>query len=159
MIDPVTAFAAAQAAFSMTKKLIGAGREIHDVTSELGKWYEACSDLTKAESQRKSPKLLEKMSQGSESIEREALDIIVRKKQLFEKEKEIKFLLDYRYGPGTYKQMSDLRKQIREERERTVYRAMEAKRQIVNNCAITALSFGILGVLGGGIYLLMLALQ
>ena len=158
MIDPVTAFAAAQAAFSMTKKLIGAGREIHDVTSELGKWYEACSDLTKAESQRKSPKLLEKMSQGSESIEREALDIIVRKKQLFEKEKEIKFLLDYRYGPGTYKQMSDLRKQIREERERTVYRAMEAKRQIVNNCAITALSFGILGVLGGGIYLLILAL-
>ena len=158
MIDPVTAFAAAQAAFSMTKKLIGAGREIHDITSELGKWYEACSDLTKAESQRKSPKLLEKMSQGSESIEREALDIIVRKKQLFEKEKEIKFLLDYRYGPGTYKQMSDLRKQIREERERTVYRAMEAKRQIVNNCAITALSFGILGVLGGGIYLLILAL-
>ena len=158
MIDPVTAFAAAQAAFSMTKKLIGAGREIHDVTSELGKWYEACSDLTKAESQRKSPKLLETMSQGSESIEREALDIIVRKKQLFEKEKEIKFLLDYRYGPGTYKQMSDLRKQIREERERTVYRAMEAKRQIVNNCAITALSFGILGVLGGGIYLLILAL-
>ena len=158
MIDPVSAFAAAQAAFSMTKKLIGAGREIHAITSELGKWYEACSDLTKAESQRKSPKLLEKMSQGSESIEREALDIIVRKKQLFEKEKEIKFLLDYRYGPGTYKQMSDLRKQIREERERTVYRAMEAKRQIVNNCAITALSFGILGVLGGGIYLLILAL-
>ena len=158
MIDPVTAFAAAQAAFSMTKKLIGAGREIHDITSELGKWYEACSDLTKAESQRKSPKLLEKMSQGSESIEREALDIIVRKKQLFEKEKEIKFLLDYRYGPGTYKQMSDLRKQIREERERTVYRAMEAKRQIASNCAITALSFGILGVLGGGIYLLILAL-
>lgn len=158
MIDPVTAFAAAQAAFSMTKKLIGAGREIHDVTSELGKWYEACSDLTKAESQRKSPKLLETMSQGSKSIEREALDIIVRKKQLFEKEKEIKFLLDYRYGPGTYKQMSDLRKQIREERERTVYRAMEAKRQIASNCAITALSFGILGVLGGGIYLLILAL-
>jgi len=158
MIDPVTAFAAAQAAFSMTKKLIGAGREIHDITSELGKWYEACSDLTKAESQRKSPKLLETMSQGSESIERQALDIIVRKKQLFEKEKEIKFLLDYRYGPGTYKQMSDLRKQIREERERTVYRAMEAKRQIVSNCAIGALSFGILGVLGGGIYLLMLAL-
>ena len=37
-----------------------------------------------------------------ENIEKEAMDIIVRKKTLIEKEKEIKFMLDYRFGLGTY---------------------------------------------------------
>ena len=89
MIDPVTAFAAAQAAYKGVKMLVGAGREIQDVTSQLGSWYEACADLTKAESQRKNPTLLDKMSHGETNIEREALDIIVRRKQLLQKEKEI----------------------------------------------------------------------
>ena len=54
--------------------------------------------------------------------------------------------------------MTDLRKQIRDERERTVYRHMEAKREMMNNAVILGLSLGIFGVLGGGVYLLMLAL-
>ena len=157
MIDPISAFAAAQSAFTLTKKLIGAGRELHDVSKTLGSWYEACADVTKAESQRKKPKLHEKMSQGSDSIEREALQIITHKKALLEREKEIKFLLNYRYGPNTYKEMTDLRKQIREERERTVYRAMEAKREMQQNALILALAIGIFGTLGGGMYLIALA--
>ena len=158
MIDPISAFAAAQSAFTLTKKLISAGRELHDVTSTLGSWYESCADITKAESQRKNPKLHEKMSKGADSIEREALDIIVRKKALLEREKEIQFLLNYRYGPNTYKQMTDLRKQIRDERERTVYRQMEAKREMQQNLLICTLGLSIVGVLGGGVYLVALAL-
>ena len=158
MIDPVSAFAAAQAAYTVTKKLITAGRELHDVSSHIGKWYEACSDVNKAESQRRNPKTFEKMSQGSDSLEREALDLIVRRKALLEKEKEIKFLLNYRYGPNTYKEMTDLRKQIREERERTVYRAMEAKREMQQNAVICGLATLIMGTLGGGVYLIVLAL-
>jgi hypothetical protein len=34
---------------------------------------------------------------------------------------------------------------------------MEAKRQIANNAAIAALSLGIISLLGGGIYLIVLA--
>ena len=40
-----------------------------------------------------------------------------------------------------------------------VYKAMEAKRQIQNNMAIGGLSLGIIGVLGGGIYLIFLGLN
>ena len=54
-----------------------------------------------------------------------------------------------------YDEMLGMRRQIRKEREETVYAAMEAKRQIANNVAILGLSLGIVGVLGGGIYLLM----
>ena len=36
MIDPITAFAAANAAFKGVKMLVGAGREIQDVSQQLG---------------------------------------------------------------------------------------------------------------------------
>jgi hypothetical protein len=159
MIDPVTAFAAANAAFKGVKMLVGAGREMQDVSQQLGKWYSAVADISRAETQRKQPTWLDKVSQGSENIEQQAMDIVVRKKTLIEKEKEIKFMLDFRFGPGTYDEMLNMRRQIRKEREETVYRAMESKRQIQNNMAIGGLSLGILCMLGGGVYLIMLATQ
>jgi len=139
--------------------LIGAGREMQDVSKQLGQWYGAVADITRAESQRKNPTWLDKRTIGTDNIEKEALDIIIRKKTLFEKEKEIKFMLDYRFGLGTYEEMLGMRRQIRKEREETVYAAMETRRQIANNAAIGGLSLGIISVLGGGIYLIVLATQ
>ena len=68
-------------------------------------------------------------------------------------------MLDYRFGLGTYDEMLGMRRKIRAEREDTVYRAMEAKRQIQNNIAIAALSLGIISVLGSGMYLIFLVAQ
>jgi|TARA_R110002074_G_scaffold345594_1_gene516038 hypothetical protein len=158
MIDPITAFAAANAAFKGVKMLVGAGKEIQDISGQLGAWYGAVADITRAESQRKNPTFLDKVSQGTESIEQEAMDIVVRKKTLFEKEKEIKFMLDMRFGFGTYDEMVDMRRQIRKDREKEVYAAMESKRQIANNMAILGLSILIIGILGGGVYMVSLAL-
>jgi len=155
MIDPVTAFAAANAAFKGIKMLVGAGREIQDISQQLGSWYGAVADIQKAESQRKNPTWLDKTTHGTDNIEQEAMDIVIRKKTLMEREKEIKFMLNMRFGPATYDDMLQMRRQIRKEREETVYAAMEAKRQIANNAAIGGLSLGIIGFLGGGIYLLM----
>ena len=158
MIDPITAFAAANAAFKGVKLLVGAGREIQDVSQQLGAWYGAVADITRAESQRKNPTWLDKKTLGSDNIEQEAMDIVIRKKTLAEKEKEIKFMLDYRFGLGTYDEMLGMRRKIRADRERTVYAAMESKRQMANNLAITGLALGIVSVLGGGLYLIALAL-
>ena len=159
MIDPVTAFAAATTAFKGIKMLVGAGREMQDISTQLGSWYNAVADINKAESQRKNPTWLDKKTHGNDNIEQEAMDIVIRKKTLLEKEKEIKFMLDYRFGLGTYDEMLGMRRQIRKEREDTVYAAMEAKRQMANNAAIGGLSLGILSVLGGGLYLIVLATQ
>ena len=159
MIDPITAFAAANAAFKGVKMLVGAGREIQDVSQQLGTWYGAVADITRAESQRKKPTWLDKQTHGSDNIEQEAMDLVVRKKTLLEKEKEIKFMLNMRFGPSTYDDMLQMRRQIRKEREETVYAAMEAKRQIQNNMAIGGSSLGIISVLGGGIYLIILGVS
>ena len=159
MIDPLTAFAAANAAFKGVKMLVGAGREIQDVSKQLGAWYGAVADITRAESQRKNPTWLDKKTHGTDNIEQEAMDIVIRKKTLMEREKEIKFMLNMRFGPSTYDDMLQMRREIRKEREETVYAAMEAKRQMQNNAAIGGLSIGIMTVLGGGIYLIVLATQ
>ena len=158
MIDPITAFTAASAAFTGIKKLVQAGRELEDISGQLGTWYGAVADITRAESQRKNPTFLDKMSHGTESIEQEAMDIVVRKKTLVEKEKEIKFMLDMRFGYGTYDEMLTMRRQIRKDREDKVYKAMEAKRQIANNIAILGLSIMIIGIIGGGVYMISLAM-
>jgi len=158
MIDPVSAYAAATTAYKGVKMLLQAGREIEDVSKQLGSWYSAVADITRAESQRKNTTWLEKKQHGEASIEQEAMDITIRAKKLKEFEYEIRVMLDYRFGLGTYEGMLDMRRKIRAERERTVYAAMESKRQMANNLAITGLAVGIISVLGGGIYLLTLAL-
>ena len=158
MIDPVSAYAAATTAYKGVKMLLQAGREIEDVSKQLGSWYSAVADITRAESQRKNTTWLEKKQHGEASIEQEAMDITIRAKKLKEFEYEIRVMLDYRFGLGTYEGMLDMRRKIRAERERTVYAAMESKRQMANNLAITGLALGIVAVLGGGIYLLTLVL-
>lgn len=158
MIDPVSAYAAATTAYKGVKMLLQAGREIEDVSKQLGSWYGAVADITRAESQRKNTTWLEKKQHGEASIEQEAMDITIRAKKLKEFEYEIRVMLDYRFGLGTYEGMLDMRRKIRKEREETVYRAMEAKRQMANNLAITGLAVGIVAVLGGGIYLIALVL-
>jgi hypothetical protein len=158
MIDPVSAYAAATTAYKGVKMLLQAGREIEDVSKQLGSWYSAVADITRAESQRKNTTWLEKKQHGEASIEQEAMDITIRAKKLKEFEYEIRVMLDYRFGLGTYEGMLDMRRKIRAERERTVYAAMESKRQMANNLAITGLALGIVSVLGGGLYLIALAL-
>jgi len=64
------------------------------------------------------------------------------------------FLLNMRFGPNTWEEMIKLRRQIRKEREETVYKAMEAKKEMINNLGMFALSMGILLVVFGGVYLI-----
>ena len=158
MIDPVSAYAAATAAYKGVKMLLQAGKDIEDVSKQLGNFYGAVADITRAESQRKNTTWLEKKQHGEASIEQQAMDITIRAKKLKEFEYDLKVNLDYRFGLGTYDEMLGMRRKIRAERERTVYAAMESKRQMANNLAITGLALGIVSVLGGGLYLIALAL-
>mgnify|MGYP003978690551 FL=1 len=158
MIDPVSAYAAATAAYKGVKMLLQAGKDIEDVSKQLGNFYGAVADITRAESQRKNTTWLEKKQHGEASIEQQAMDITIRAKKLKEFEYDLKVNLDYRFGLGTYDDMLGMRRKIRADRERTVYAAMESKRQIKNNLAITGLALGIVTVLGGGLYLIALAL-
>jgi len=151
MIDPITAITAATAAFNGVKKLVHAGRELEDVMGQLGKWYGAAADLGRAESQRKNPPMFTKLF-NSGSVEQEALQILVHKKKMEEQEKQLQDMLNVRFGYGTWKEMIELRRKIRKEREETVYRQMERRRAFFENCAIIFLIVFLFLIFGGLIW-------
>jgi len=158
VIDPLSAMAAAGLAFNTFKKVIGAAKDVESISKTLGDWYGACADVNAAERQRKQPTFLEKMSAGTDNIDADSIKILMHKKTLLDREKQIRFMLDMKWGHGTYTELSDMRKKMREERRQQEHARIETKRQIANTAAVGGLSLGIISVLGGGVYLLMLAI-
>lgn len=151
MIDPLTAIAAASAAYNGVKKVMEAGKEIEDVTQTLGKWFGALNDINRAEQQRKNPPLHAKLAGGA-SIEEEAFAIIAHQKKMKEQEKEMAFMLNMRFGPNTWDEMMQLRRDIKKQREDTIYAAEEFKHAVIDGAIMVALSFGILGMIFTGVY-------
>ncbi len=150
MIDPFTAITAATTAFNTIKRMVEVGREAEDVFGQMGKWYSAVTDLNKAEEQRKSPPLFKKLF-NSGSIEEEALAVLVHKKKIKEQEDQLRVLLEYRFGYGTWDEMIQLRRKIKAQREKTVYRQEERLAfflDLIVVAIITAVSSTILGGVG-----------
>lgn len=126
-MDPATAIATATAAFGAVKKLVAAGRSMEDTFGQLGKWYGAIADLNEAERKSKNPPLFKKLV-AAKSVEQEALEVYAAKKRALQQETELRELLMYTYGIDGYKELVDLRRQIRERREKEVY-AQQRRRQ------------------------------
>jgi len=152
MIDPVSAFAIASTAYTSIKKVIGHAKELEGISKQLGSWYGACADINRAQAQRKNPTFFERATQG-QSIEEEALQILIHQKTLKEREVEIAAMINMRFGWGTYDEMLEMRRSIRKERADQEHAKDESRRQIKNNMAILTLTVMIFGVLFGGIYL------
>jgi hypothetical protein len=152
MIDPITAISAATAAFNGVRKLVAAGREIEDVVGQLGKWYGAAADLQRAEQQRKNPPLFSKLFMSG-SIEEEALAILVQKKKLEEQEKQLQDILNIRFGFGTWKEMIELRRNIKKEREATIYKQEERRAAFFEGLLLTVMLVMLAGIIGGGTWL------
>lgn len=153
MIDPITAIAAASAAYKGLTKIVQAGQELENCTESLGKWFGALNDINRAEQQRKNPPLHAKLM-SSGSIEEEAFAILTHKKKMAEQQKEIMFMLNMRFGPNTWDEMMELRRAIKKEREDTIYAAEEFKHAVINGAIMVALSFGILSMIFGGVWII-----
>ena len=81
MIDPVTAVAAATKSYAMVRALVEAGREAHDVMSQIGVWYGHASDVLYADQKAKKVSPFKKIV-FAKSVEAEALRALRLKKRL-----------------------------------------------------------------------------
>lgn len=143
MVDPVSAIAMATTAFKAIKKGIEVGREIEDVSGQLGKWFTAVADIKEAEQQSKNPSLFKKII-NKQSVEEEALTAIISKKKIQQQESELRTLILYRYGKDTYLDMMKMRKEIREKRQVEVYNKIRKKKQLIESLLVTVVvSLGI----------------
>lgn len=146
MIDPVSAFALATGAFNMIKKAVAAGREIEDCVGYFGKFFQGVSDISKAEEEAKNPPLFKKLfSRGS--VEEEAFQAVVHRQKVQQMENEIRELITYRYGLEIYREMLVMRRQIRQEREQTVYKQQQRRKAFLWNSFYLSLISICVGVL------------
>jgi DNA-binding helix-hairpin-helix protein with protein kinase domain len=144
LIDPVTAFAAATTAFKGIKALVNAGREVEDVTSQIGKWFSAVADYQHAAAEKKKANEsgVKKLF-APQSVEQEALEYVMHKKKIREMERDLKNMLTWgNYPSGMYEEMIQARRRIKREREEAVYKKERMKRDIITNI----IYFSILGV-------------
>ena len=127
----------------MIKKAVEAGREIEDCVGYFGKFFQGVSDINKAEEEAKNPPLFRKLLSGG-SVEEEAFQAVVHKQKVQQMENELRELITYRYGVETYREMIQMRRTIKEERERTVYKQQERRKAFLwNGLALAILSAGI----------------
>ena len=125
----------ASTAFKGVQVLVSKGAEIEQVAQKLGQWYGLVSDLREAEKEAENPPLFKKMFDG-ESVEQQALNAVIAKKKIEEQEKQIRELIMYAYGEETYREMMQMRRDIRTKREQVIYKQRRKQRRMLDVSAI-----------------------
>lgn len=136
MLDPVTAFATASAAFNFVKRAVEAGREIEEIGTQLGTWFSACADIKQHEEESRDPPLFRKLLHKG-SVEQIAFENLTRRKRIEQQEKELRELIMFRFGQDAYREMMEERKSIRNSRDRQI--ALQKRRRttaILNAIAV-----------------------
>jgi len=146
MIDPVSAFALASGAFNLIKKAVETGKEIEDCVGYFGKFFQGVSDIHKAEEDAKNPPLFRKLLSGG-SVEEEAFQAVVHRQKIQQMENELREMITYRYGIETYREMLQMRRQIRQDRERTIYKQQQQRKAFMWNSLAISIIFASIGFL------------
>ena len=134
-MDPLSLVALASTTFKGLQVLVSKGAEIEHVAQKLGHWYTLVSDINQAEQEAEKPPLFKKMFDGS-SVEEQALNAVIAKKKIEEQEKQIRELITWVYGVETYKEMIQMRRDIRAKRERMIYKQRRRQRFMLDMSAI-----------------------
>jgi len=119
----------ASKAFSAIKQGFAVGRDIEQMSGDIGRWMGAVSDVDNAEKQAKNPPLFGKLFKAG-SIEEAALAAYAAKKKLEEQRYELKVFLNMTHGPQAYNELLAMEGQIRKQRQETVYKQQQMRRQI-----------------------------
>ena len=143
-MDPLSLIAMASTTFKGIQTLVNKGAEIEHVAQKLGQWYSFASDIKEAEKEAESPGVFKKLFEG-DTVEQQALNSVIAKKKLEEQEKQIRELIVWAYGVETYQEMIQLRREIKAQRERVIYKQRRRQRIVGDALVIT------IGVLSAGV--------
>jgi len=134
-MDPLSLIAMASTTFKGIQTLVNRGAEIEHVAQKLGHWYGLVSDIKEAEKESENPPLFKKIFDG-ESVEQQALNSVIAQKKVEEQEKQVRELITWAYGVETYKEMMQMRRDIRAKRERIIYKQRRRQRRMLDVSAI-----------------------
>ena len=134
-MEPIALLSMATTAFKGVQTLVQRGREIEDVAQHLGRWYGYVADINEAQRESEKPPIFRKLLDKG-SVEQEALNAIIVKKKIEQQEREIRDLIVVVYGIETYREMIQMRRDIKTKRENLVYRQKRRRRSILDGIAV-----------------------
>lgn len=153
-MDPVTAIAAASTAFGLIKKGFAAGRDIESMYSDIGKWMGACSDVNHSVKMANNPPVFKKLFAGS-SVEQEAMDAFAAKKKAEAMEEELRNWINLTHGPNAWQELLKMQVKIRKQRQETLYKQAELRRNILQVIGIILLGIVFVGSIIGTLWMLV----
>lgn len=127
-MDPITAFAAAQAAVAGIQKAIKLGKDINGLVGEFSKFFDAKDVVQKAANDK---------AKKGQSDTGKAMEIVMQANALREAEEALKHQLVYGGYPELWEMMLRERMKIKQARDKEA-RAAEAKRKRVSAQRILA---------------------
>lgn len=146
------ALSVATKSYSMITKTIEAGAEFEQVMGQMSKWWGACQDINKANEVAKKPPLFKKLT--FQDSQKEALDAFVAKKKMEEMRGEIRTMLLYRFGPEAWKELCQMEREIKQQRQDMIYAQKERIRKLFDGIIIVAGIIAIVGLIFGIIVLI-----
>ena len=118
-MDPITAFAAAQAAVAGIQKAIKLGKDVNGLIGEFSRFFDARDVVQKAANDA---------GKAGKSDTARAMEIVMQANQLRESEEQLKHMLVYGGYPELWEQMLRERMKIKQAREKAA-RIAEAERK------------------------------
>ena len=142
MIDPITAFATAQAAVAGIQKAIKLGKDINGLVGEFGKFFDARDVVQKAANDN---------AKSGKSDTGRAMEIVMQANALREAEEALKHQLVYGGYPELWEMMLKERMKIKQAREKQEREARIERKRVVAQRLLIAQIIGVvitLGILG-----------
>lgn len=118
-MDPITAFAAAQAAVAGIQKAIKLGKDVNGLIGEFSRFFDARDVVQKAANDA---------GKAGKSDTARAMEIVMQANQLRESEEQLKHMLVYGGYPELWEMMLRERMKIKQAREKAA-RIAEAERK------------------------------
>ena len=152
MIDPVTALAAATAAFTTIKKGFEVGRDVESMAGDLSRWMGAVSDIKKCEEYSKRPPLFKKLFAAG-SVEEEAMQTFMAKKKAEDMRDQLKQIIIVSRGMSAWDELVRTEADIRKKRQQAIYAQQEMRRKVIEIIAVVV----VLGIAATAMGLLIYA--
>ena len=128
MIDPLTAMAAATAAYNGIKKAVAVGRDIGSMAGTVSKWSKAVSDIDFLESKAQKPPMYKMFSDNQSN----ALEIWGQKQRLKELREELRTHISWTYGPSSWDEIVKIEGTMRKQQRELVYKRQEFIDKCIN---------------------------
>ena len=122
MVDPISAFGMATAAFNAIKKGFEIGRDVESMYGDIGRWMSSCETVNKEAN---------KAQKAGMSVEEEALEVFAHKKKIAAMEQELRTFVNMSHGPDAWNEVLRIQAEIRKKRKEAILAAKRKREEII----------------------------